>query len=75
MTKKEKLIKVLSDLPDEVINPAYSLNLATEEMYAQMDFNPKLLRFLGVEQVEVEGNGYIGFLIDSGGVKFRITMT
>jgi hypothetical protein len=74
INKKEKYIDILKDIPEEIITAAYSLNLGSNEMYAQMEFNSEILQLLN-PNVAVDANGYIEFHIQAAGKRFRITMT
>ena len=75
MTPKEKALRILTDLPEEVFQYAYSLNVGTNENYAQMEYSPEVMKVLAPATISTDNNGYVEFHIEADGKQFRITMT
>ena len=77
LTKKERIMRGLRDIPDDLIEAAYVCEVRRGEKFqAQMDYASELVKkyLLDIEP-KLDPNGFIKFCKVFGDTKWRITMT
>ena len=75
MTKKEQLMEILNNIPDELVNKAYVIDLGGNGFRVALEFEPEYLKHYPPDKFDFDQNGFLRFFVEAGGEKVEITMT
>ncbi|MCD6262327.1 MAG: hypothetical protein J7J52_04825 [Deltaproteobacteria bacterium] len=74
--KKEKLIKALTEVPEDLLEAAYLVQLWKGDFQIQLDYNPSIVKaHLLDATAEFQPNGFVEAQKSFGETSWQITMT
>jgi len=74
--KKEKLIKALMEVPEDLLEAAYVVQLWKEDFQIQMNYNPDIVKaYLLDVAAQFRSNGFVEARKSFGETEWKIIMT